>query len=175
MKSLLCKLLAVLSISGCYGNTWVADERFTVEERAQVEQGADLWREIGQSIDIVYGQVSGNELSGRHIIRATGQSAADISAVFEKPSVAGNYLNYGFKELIVLVPERAYPHKVSPLYVSTAHELGHSLGMEHVSDPRALMFYKGSTEMMGCLTKADVLELCNTAGCAGEVPRGCDE
>lgn len=167
------RLLCVVALSGCAGNVWRADSRFTPEERGDIDRAAEMWRDVGQEIWIAHGCfVNGFERGGRNIVRADNRSARVFSAPLENPRTTAEYINAPLKELIVIVPERAISE---PLWYVVAHEFGHSLGLKHVADETAIMYPSNSALGKLCITKADIEEMCRTAGCPGEVPRGCDE
>lgn len=157
-------------LAGCHGEVWRADNRFTDEERGHIEQGADLWAPYGKQVFVVFEKVTDQENTGRLIIRATNRTARAHGIDSLAP---GKHFpeNLG-KEKIVLVPERL---KWVPLWQVAAHEFGHSFGMKHVEDERALM-YGGSVKhgvTMQCITKADLNELCRIGECVNV--SGCDE
>ena len=165
--------LALALVTGCSGEVWRADERFTAEERGDIDRAAEAWGAVGQPILVAHGhRITGQEGAGRWIHRMGLHAAVTFYDGFRKPKTVAVHSSPTLGvERIIIVPERV---DYTPLWQVVAHEMGHSLGMEHVADPGALMYAKGSTESLGCITKADIEEMCRTAGCE-EVPKGCDE
>jgi predicted Zn-dependent protease len=64
--------------------------------------------------------------------------------------------------VIVLIPSRI---NENPLWYVAAHEFGHSFGMEHVSDERAIMYRTNTDVTARCVTQADLEELCRVGNC----------
>lgn len=151
-----------LFLGGCAGDVWYVDGRFTEAELADVERGAQVWRDAGVTLDLIPGsKVQG--LGKQEIFRT---DARGVRNHFRQ--LRGSYEGAGGPGKIAINIEDL----TEPLWHVVAHEFGHALGLEHVSDPQAIM--GNAAPMLGCLTRADVRALRATHEEIADV-KGCDE
>lgn len=133
-------LLILLTCTGCLGNAFYVDERFTAEECNQIRAAADSWVEVGaQPIDFIWRQhVTGTETGKRTLIRAREREAVALWGQFATGDYDGVDMQRWDRETIVIDVEH-FPGEY--LQQVVAHELGHYyLGGWHLSDDRALMY-----------------------------------
>ena len=170
-------LAAVYFFAGCIPTeVWKVDSRFTPEERAVIDQAAEAWTNVGANIILAHGhRVNGMEASGRYIVRGTERTADQIAAWYGSPPLSpdalGKHVTYTGKEAIIIVADR---HRRTPLSHVVTHEFGHSLGIDHVDDERAIMYHAGSDKSLHCVTSVDIMAFCGVNDCA-QIPKGCDE
>lgn len=136
-------MVAVLGLlSGCVGEAWYVDSRFTPEERLQIQAAADSWEAIGGAPqDFIWRQkVTGRETGQRVIVRAREREAMSLWDGFrdEEACYCGVHLRTPGAESIILVPEWIRPEDFQ---MNAGHELGHALGLKHSESPDALMFH----------------------------------
>lgn len=72
---------------------------------------------------------------------------------------------------MVLVVDRL-PSMQKFLHVGM-HELLHAAGLDHVTDPRALMFAQSLETHTTCMHKADTVEFCRVVGCRAQDLKSC--
>lgn len=169
-------LLLPLLSTACFGELYYVDSRFTPEEAEQIRVGAELWAPTGLHRDLVFGLQFSDVANDRNmIIRSNSRGAANIDEYFkEHTTCAAARLHSPIEptRIIILMDKL----NQDPLRVVAAHELGHSMGLDHVSDMRAIMAPKGSEESLNCLTGADVAEACRHGdSCPSTRPIGCEE
>lgn len=163
-------------LAGCQASgPWYVDSRFTAAEQAEIQQAANMWEGVGQEVNLVFGvYVNGQEDHGRHIVRENTRGGQMLFRDLTDTE-SGHYSHPNmWTQRIIIVPQQIN-QSTAPMYMVLAHELGHSLGLEHLSDTTALMYRTSSPDAKWCITKADVAEMCRTVGCPGTVPKGCDE
>lgn len=172
------------SISGCAPSDPVyVDRRFSADEQAEIQAAADYWCNAtggAACVDLVFGahvgRASKTTSDGRRVlVRMTESDAlASPSPLLSSGRKSGSRwvntdeLGFSSEEVIAIVPSR-----IGPGYLRTvvAHELGHHFDMNHVATPGALMVDTGETSEIrshveaGCLTAADIAELCNSHAC----------
>ena len=172
MNKLLCWALLAL-VSGCTGEVWRADSRFTTEERAAIDQAAEAWEAVGHPILVAHGHhVTGLESTRRYIVKTTRRAVGGIHQPLQDSGAAGKHVVEPGREMILLVMDQMKGG--TPLWQIIAHEMGHSLDMNHVDDERAIMYHSGSRNSLRCITSVDIQEMCRAQGCES-VPKGCDE
>lgn len=134
-------LLAVVTLlgSGCIGQAWYVDSRFTPAEEAQIQAAADSWMAGGGApIDLVFGQhVTGLETNQRVIVRAHDRSAEVLWPKFSDPAYNGFEIEGWDETKIILDVDRIDADKFQR---TIAHELGHAYGLCHSVDEQTLMF-----------------------------------
>lgn len=148
MKKLVCSLALICGCSS--GPAWHVDARFSATERAAIQQAADTWT---TPVDLVFGaRVTAFDTDRRVIVRVdrttlevASPSTRDLPKVH---AVTQDELR------ILLEPDTM----LSPLWYITAHEIGHGMGLKHVEDPAALMYYTSTEESRGCVTETDAGE-----------------
>jgi len=167
-------LLSVLC-TACFGELYYVDQRFTPEEAEQIRVGAALWAPTGLHRDLIFGIGFSDVASDRNmIIRSNSRGASNIDRYFRDHTtgVAARVHSPLEPTKIVILMDKLHG---DPLRIVFAHELGHAMGLEHVSDERAIMAPKGSDASLNCLTSEDIAEACrNGYGCPSTRPAGCE-
>lgn len=169
--------------------TFHADRRFSPDERSCIQDAADQWADQtdGQArFELKYdvlsngeGNITGADLVHDSILRWNSglaqvkQADYDLSTALGEPSamILGNcshnlYDNVaGFRLPITIhvVSDRIHSQNLCKGVVM--HEMGHSLGMNHVEEwPGDIMYHASTHEKDACLKKADLAEYCRVQG-----------
>lgn len=140
-------------VSGCVGEAWYVDSRFTDEEQTQIRNAAEQWEALGaEPFHFVWRQkVNGLETDRKVIVRMGEREATQAWEGFR--DVEWNYcgvahVNTFSADRIILVPARMVEGKFQRY---AAHELGHVLGLSHLPSDEAVMFetpqVEGPTEL----------------------------
>lgn len=186
----LLAIFAASMLAGCgAAEVFYVDERFSAEERAEIQAAADYWdRASGGAmhVDLVFGATvnfgRASHEGARVLIRATEAEAMRSAhpTLHDRTRFATRWLEYGDfgvrdGEGIAVIPSRL-PARF-PLRVIVAHELGHHFDAAHSADPSALLAADVQWTALryldaGCLSAADVAEVCNAADCS--LVRRCD-
>ena len=157
-------LLAIIAslLTGCMGSkAYYVDERFTAEERQQIQAAATMWEQsTGGSVnfDLVFGQRVDISDSDRNTIVKVSARAA-----FNRfPEMASDKRAALFHEgstfqssTIVIIGERVEEDMLRP---AIAHEMGHSFGLRHVPEAQALMYENLNGDPTKCVTEVDLRE-----------------
>jgi hypothetical protein len=149
-KMMLLMVTAMGLLSGCHGNVFKVDARFTAEEQADIESAEAEWQAAGaEPIDFVFGQKVDAGDKGNIIVRTTGRVAAMYSDIMRKAdcdkecttAVTATHMLEGTQVLVAI--DRLRPEPELALRATMLHELGHiHLGTDgHLDDERALMFW----------------------------------
>jgi hypothetical protein len=161
MRSFLLPLIALLA-SGCgTSEVFYVDAAFTAEEATAIEHGAQLWHDADSNIsfDLAFGATVSEAGHRRMIIRSTPEFLASRRTAegdrIEEHSIFGTT-----RERLFLVPDGLSNEQLATV---TAHELGHTLGLQHVpvEQGQAIM-NSGSTAL--AVTAADLAEVARVAG-----------
>lgn len=174
MKRLLLVAAAALAAGCARGEVWYVDGRFTTEEVAELQRGADVWGAAGFPIDLVPGaHVTGLPTDRKEVFKAYDNNIGKlipqlVDELGEKAARRAEGATGAGRRIAI---NMSTLHE--PLWHVAAHEFGHVLtGSGHASNPYAIM---GTAEpMLGCLTRADIDRLCAVQQCAGHMV-GCDE
>ena len=137
MKALL--FVSLFALSGCLGNTWYVDSRFTAEEQEKIQAAVDSWVEVGATpVDLVFGEkISSGETGRRVVIRAGEREACSWHEGFIGSEwTAVNHAGFNFQRIVINV-DRVEPALFQRV---VAHEFGHYyIGSDHLG-PGALMY-----------------------------------
>jgi hypothetical protein len=164
-------LLPLLSL-GCWGNAFYVDARFTPAEAAELRAGAALWEPTGMHRDLIFGVRFSDADNDRNMVVRTNARGAELMDPWFREHASKSVCCHGAFQptKIVIIMERLGS---VPLRTVFAHELGHAMGLGHVTDPRAIMAPRWTEESLGCLTGADVVEAC-ARGDACAAVEGCE-
>lgn len=149
-KSIALMIVTMGLLSGCAGEVWYVDSRFSAEERDQIQAAADSWEAIGaKPQDFIWRAKVSEFEDGRNVITRTGARAAEqVWDGFRDPAYLGVTLARPLNTRIILVLERMAQGE---LQMQAAHEFGHAYGLHHAESRRALMFpcpeVQGPTEL----------------------------
>lgn len=143
--------LLLLLASGCYAQgPWHVDERFAAEERAEIQQAADVWT---APVDLIWDQRVTAFDTGRRVIVRVDRTTMEVASpgARERPNVRGVTQD---GDRILIQPDGM----VAPMWYIVAHELGHGMGLSHVDDESALMHWAMTDKTAYCVTSADTEE-----------------
>lgn len=163
--------------------TVVFDEEVTAEQRHMFLQGARAWSyanrrvffRVALDIDDATSRLIQDRKYGiecAYILNVRGISSAeqpDLIENYEKelnaPYILGltRHSKCGFAQTDIVYDRLT---KARDFISISAHEVGHSLGLDHLNDSTAIMSLYYNRELGSvCVTKADALELCRVTGC----------
>lgn len=165
------KYIAIIALvcQGCYSEgAYYVDARFNAEERAAIQQAADTWT---TPVDLVFGaDVNAFEAGSRRIIVKVNAQIMEIADPGASGRRVPGYTDGIRYNHILLNPDNV---GVAPLWYVAAHEMGHSMGLDHVADHSALMYETNTDETRWCLTQADADEFARVNGM--RIRTGCKE
>lgn len=158
-KVLLFATFALLQ--GCMGKAYYVDEGFSTREQQLIRDAASMWEQSTAGsvhFDFVFDQRVDLSESDRNVIVKTSARAA-----FDRfPEMASAKRAALFHEgsafqssIMVIIAERL---EEEMLRTAIAHEMGHSLGLEHVPEVQALMYENLNEDPAKCVTEADLRE-----------------
>lgn len=142
--SLTLPIVAGLLATGCLGNAFYVDERFTPDEETQIRAAAESWEAVGaEPLDFVWrSHVNATDTGRRVIIKAGEREALNADPSFRESEAraASDMQNIGVERIIVDIDRIG--DDVNDLQRMVAHELGHHfMGPQHLTDKDALMYY----------------------------------
>jgi hypothetical protein len=129
-------------------------ERLNQEERTLAAENAEL-RKLADMLNTLVDQLNSLGEAGNRTVRDYNDEVADYNDRFhyhEREFTQGDYYQ---KRINIYEFENA-----AELRLVLAHELGHALSLDHVDDPKAVMYYLMSEQDTDlALTQADISEL----------------
>jgi Matrixin len=149
-------------LQGCIrSKTYYVDNRFTAEEETEIKAAANMWDEAtggALNFDLVFGEhVDISEVKRNAIVKVGARAAfnrfpemvSDTRPAFYHP---GNTLE---SSLVVVIADHIDANVLRP---TVAHEMGHSFGLQHVSEEQALMHENLYKDVTKCVTEVDLRE-----------------
>lgn len=156
---------------GCApGGALYVDSRFTSEERLEIQGAADMWEAVGHPVDLVWdAKTTGRSTERRELVRAGHRAATGLSETFREDGVDGLQTD----GRIVVDMDRV-TELGDTFRAVVAHEMGHLIGLPHITGSDSLMGERHEPGSPMCITERDVRHMCAVLGCPGETPVGCD-
>lgn len=153
----------LLLASGCAGNVFKVDERFTPDEEQKIQAAADAWAAVGAPpVDFIWRQRVTEADTDSVIVRTTGRAAVNAGHdQFRDEHTLGltSPLNLGGTRVYYAM-DRLDDMPGTNLYALAVHEFGHVLfkgGNEvHIDRPDAIM---NACPTVDDISPADVAEL----------------
>jgi hypothetical protein len=150
------------AMAGCVGSkAYYVDRRFTAEEEVDIRAAANMWSEATGGVlnfDLIFGQrVDVIEVKRNAVVKVGARAAINrFPAMASKTPAAfyhpGNALE---SSLVVVIADQIEP---ALLRAAVAHEMGHSFGLQHVPEERALMHENLYNDVTKCVTQVDLQE-----------------
>ncbi len=149
MKTMILVLVALMGVTGCAGDVWYVDSRFSAEEEKQIQAAEVMWEEAGAPTFAFFFRQHVNGLEqGQNVIvrsRSDRESAGIVEGWSEQWS--GSTTTGKFSTVIVLMPDFIEKGTFPRL---AAHELGHAhIGPGiHATSKDAVMFISPGSDSL---------------------------
>ena len=142
-RTLTLALLALTS-TGCYGRTFLVDERLTPDEERSVLDAEDRWIAAGaEPLAFIFRQKVDVTDAGNVIVRPRlAHAAAHEDANFEpEAGFSGDMQDRGIDGIRIIIPRDVAPEGYG-FNVTIVHELGHvHVGRTHARSETSVMYF----------------------------------